>query len=196
MASLILSSGYRMTPSCSGFGYPVQLLVLVGVLRRAFAYLLRDLGELAPGHVVLDGLDVDLMPPVVAEVEPVPEAVADLQGQRLDGGFIDTAYRRVGLVFLDFQGVRQDVPASLRVHRPLAELELVHVFFPAAIGVEDGVVQVFEGLFAPNLDGAGHHRILLGELLGDWAAEQDDFHRVKPSLGLAGGPAGFPWWVS
>jgi hypothetical protein len=30
----------------------------------------------------------------------------------LDGGFIDTAYRRVALVILDFKGVRQDVPAS------------------------------------------------------------------------------------
>src|SRR4051812_49886668 len=83
-------------------GYPLQLLVLVGVLRRAFADFLRHLGELAPGHLVLDGLDVDLVPPVVAEVEPVAEAVADLQAQRVEGRLIDTAYRRGGVGVLGF----------------------------------------------------------------------------------------------
>jgi len=67
---------------------------------------------------------------------------------------IDTVYRRVGLLFLDFQFVGQDISLSLRVHWPLAELELVHVFFPAALGVEDGVAQVFDGLVASNLDRA------------------------------------------
>src|SRR5215469_3963570 len=33
-----------------------RLLVLISVLRRACADLLRDLGELAPGQLVLDGL--------------------------------------------------------------------------------------------------------------------------------------------
>src|SRR5262245_39072168 len=72
-----------------------RLLVLISVLRRAFANLLRDLGELAPGHRVLDGLDVDLVPPVVPEVEPVAEAVAHLEAQRLDGGRVHPTGRRV-----------------------------------------------------------------------------------------------------
>src|SRR5579875_1264889 len=140
MASLILFSEYRMTLFLFGFWVSCSATRLHRRTVVGFCRLLRHLGELAPGHLALDGLDVDLVPPVVAEIKPVTEAVADLQAQRVDGGLIDTAYRRVGLVFLDFQGIGQDVPASLRVHRPLAELELVHVFFPAAIGVEDGVV--------------------------------------------------------
>ena len=61
------------------------------------------------------------------------------------------------------------------------------MFFPAAEGVEDGVVQVFEGLVAPYLDGAGHHRVLLGELLGDWAADDEDLQGVESHVVLSVG---------
>src|SRR5262249_7424370 len=87
-------------------------------------------------------------------------------------------------------GARQDIPGTLRVHRPLAELELVHVFFPAAKGVEDRMVEVLQGLVAPNLDDAGHHRILPCELRGDRAAEQEDLQGVEAHA-LIGGSALF-----
>jgi hypothetical protein len=79
----------------------------------------------------------------------------------------------------------------LGVHWAFTELELVQVFVKAAKGVEDGVVQVFEGLVAPHLNGAGYHRVLLGELLGDRAAEKKYFQGVEPHLALVGRQAGF-----
>src|SRR5262249_35664060 len=83
-----LSFGWRSVARLpAGQSMPChRLLVLISVLRRAFALPLRHFGELAPGHLVLDGLDVDLVPPVVAEVEPVAETVAYSEAQRLDGG--------------------------------------------------------------------------------------------------------------
>jgi hypothetical protein len=46
-------------------------LVQVRVLRRAFADARGDLRIVAGRGLIFDGDDVDLMPPVVAEVEPV-----------------------------------------------------------------------------------------------------------------------------
>src|SRR5580704_1331318 len=64
------------------FGFCLLIfLVPIDVLGRAPADSLRHPRILPPGHLVLDGLDVDLVPPVVAEVEPVAEAVPDLQAQ-------------------------------------------------------------------------------------------------------------------
>src|SRR5262245_27690503 len=173
-----------------------RLLVLISVLRRAVAFPLRHFGELAPGHLVLDGLDVDLVPPVVAKVEPVAEAAAHFQPQRLDGGLVHPASRRVLLAALTLVVAGQNVPGCLGVHRPFAELELVHVFVPAAKGVEDGVVQVFERLVAPKLDGAGDRRVLPGELLGDRAAEKKDLQGVEAHLALLGGLASSRRWLS
>jgi hypothetical protein len=45
--------------------------LLIRVLRRALADPLDNLGELAFWYSIVDGQDVDLMPPVVAKVEPV-----------------------------------------------------------------------------------------------------------------------------
>src|SRR5262249_5529179 len=67
---------------------------------------------------------------------------------------------------------------------------------PAAIGVEDGVVQVCERLVAPKLDRAGHDRILLGELRGDRATEEEGLHDVQPTFGPAGCLAGPLCWLS
>jgi hypothetical protein len=64
------------------------------------------------------------------------------------------------------------------------------VFVKAVEGVEDGVVQVCEGLVASHLDGAGHHRVLLGELLGDRATEQKDLQGVQPAVVVLGGLLG------
>src|SRR5207253_2613750 len=60
----------RSMPRTTGMGGG-SLLVEAGVLRRAGADALGDPGELAPRRGVLDRLDGDLVPPVVAEVEPV-----------------------------------------------------------------------------------------------------------------------------
>src|SRR5437879_6239819 len=47
--------------------------VPIDVLRRALADPLDQPRVLAPRHLLLDALDVHLVPPVVAEVEPVAE---------------------------------------------------------------------------------------------------------------------------
>jgi hypothetical protein len=52
------------------------LLVFVGVLRWTLADPLGHLGVFPPGDLLVDGLDVDLVPPAIAEVEPVAELVA------------------------------------------------------------------------------------------------------------------------
>src|SRR5207302_4398353 len=97
----------------------------------ATAHALGHPRVLTPGHLALDGLDVDLVPPVVAEVEPVAEAVADLQAQRVEGRLIDTAYRRGWLVLLGFHGVRQEIAACLRVPRPPSAVVTVKVILTA-----------------------------------------------------------------
>ena len=48
-------------------------------------------------------------------------------------------------------------------------------------------VEVFQGLVAPNLYGAGDHRVLLGELLGDRTADDKDLQGVEAHLALVGG---------
>ena len=117
-----------------------RLLVFVSILRRAFANLFGHLGEFTLRNLLFDGLDIDLMPPVIPEVEPVAESVANFQLQGLNGGFIHTANGRIRLPLLDFKGVWQNIPFRLGVHWAFAERELVPVFFPAPKGVENGFV--------------------------------------------------------
>src|SRR5262245_31280728 len=65
----------------SARGTHVRLLVFlvpINILRRTLAHPLDDPGVLDAGRRLIDALDVDLVPPVVAEVEPVAEAFADL----------------------------------------------------------------------------------------------------------------------
>ena len=61
-------------------------LLLIRILRRALADSLDHLGVLAFRHFIVDGNDVDLVPPVVAKVKPVAERLIHLQPQRVDRG--------------------------------------------------------------------------------------------------------------
>src|SRR4051812_46442697 len=79
LPSLSFSSSATVTPP--GEFPPSDLLVFLQILRRALPDPLRHLREFAFGNLVLDGLDVDLVPPVIAEVEPVAEALPDFQPQ-------------------------------------------------------------------------------------------------------------------
>src|SRR5512135_422053 len=178
MASLILLSGNLMVPDPSPSFCPVvcvggwgtadsPLIVFLKILRRALADPLRYLRELAFGNLVPDRLDVDLVPPVIAEVEPVAEAPSDLQSQRVDAGLVNPSGGWVVLAHVRVEGPRQDVPGCLRVHRTRTELELIHVLVPAVECVEDCVVQVLKGLVATDLDGAGHLRVGLIPKCGD-----------------------------
>ena len=89
---------------------------------------------------------LDVVPPVVAEVEPVTERVADLQPERTDGGFRHVCRR---FVRAEIRGLCQTVSAGLRIHRSGAsELELVQVLFFAIERVKDGFVQLLERLGA------------------------------------------------
>jgi hypothetical protein len=60
------------------------------------------------------------------------------------------------------------------------------VLVPAAEGVEDGPVQVFERLVAPDLDGARDDRVLPGEFLGDRPTEEEDLQGIEPNAVLVG----------
>ena len=131
-------------------------VLVFGVLRGAPADSLRHPRERPVRHHVFDRRDVDLVPPVVAEVEQIAKTAAHLQPQRIDGCLT----RRTALV--DFDPVRA-VRRPQEVFRPLTQLELVHVFLLAVEGTEDGIVQVFQRLVAPDLDEARHAGLRLEE---------------------------------
>src|SRR4051812_30351608 len=84
LPSLSFSSSGMVSPSLDD--QERLLLVFLVILGRALADPLGHLGELASGGLLLDGLDVDLVPPVIPEVEPVAEALAHLQPERIDTG--------------------------------------------------------------------------------------------------------------
>ena len=111
------------------------------------------------------------MPPIVSEIEPVAERLIDLQAERSDGG-LGNIPSHIPLVRIE--GIRQHVPLALRVVRPLAELELVHVLVETVERLKDGVVQVLQRLVTPDLDGTRDFRISLEELLTDRAADDED----------------------
>ena len=124
------------------------------------------------------------MPPVIPEVEPVAEAAANLQAQGIERGLVN--FTSGWIVLGHVEGMGQHVPRRFRVHRPPAELELVHVFVEASEGIEDDVVQFFECLVATHLDRAGDDRILLGELFGDRAAIEENLQRIELGFVVAG----------
>jgi len=65
-----------------GNSLSAPLLLFSQVLRRALADTFHQLGVLPPGHLIVDGDDIDLVPPIVAEIEPVSEGLVRL----LSGG--------------------------------------------------------------------------------------------------------------
>src|SRR4051812_18127376 len=69
-------------------GRLIVFLVPIDVLGRALADALGHPRVLAARHHVLDLLDVDLVPPVVAEVEPVAEPALLRQAQRVEGRLV------------------------------------------------------------------------------------------------------------
>src|SRR5688500_17941891 len=139
-------------------GYEVAFLLVffipIGILRRAVADTLGYLREFSSRCTLLDSHDIDLMPPVVSEVEPVAEEVIDLQAERLNRCTLHASCWLIPTV----HPCGEHVPPCLRVHRPFAaDLELVHVLVFAVEGVEDGVVKLRERLVAANLDGSGDY---------------------------------------
>ena len=70
-----------------------SFVVPIDVLRGALAHTLDDLRVLSTRRLAFDGHDVDLMPPVVAEIKPVTEGVTFLESQGSDGGAIHVAGR-------------------------------------------------------------------------------------------------------
>jgi len=65
----------------------------IDVLWWAVADTLDDLRVLSTRRLAFDGHDVDLMPPVVAEIKPVAEGVPFLESQGSDGGASHVAGR-------------------------------------------------------------------------------------------------------
>jgi len=62
------------------------------------------------------------------------------------------------------------------------------MFFPPTEGVENGVVEVFEGLVATNLDGPREHAIFLGKTFGDGTTEEIDLQGIEEHFVLV-------WWL-
>src|SRR5271157_2406083 len=87
--------------SWAGCGRPFKLLV--SILRRAFADLLGHFRVLSAHNLVLDGFDVDLVPPVVTKVEQIAKAATNFQTERVDGRFSHKAPHVI------VSGVSQDV---------------------------------------------------------------------------------------
>src|SRR5262249_48042320 len=108
----------------------------IEILGRRFPNALDDarVGDGRDG--LLDPLNLNLMIPVVAEVEPVTENTSRLQAQ-----VVQLRCPGVSSPFLPPRPVRNPVIGSVRIERPLPELKLVQVLIPAVVGLEDGVME-------------------------------------------------------
>src|SRR5215475_1420106 len=146
------------------------LFIPIDILRWTLTNPLDDLGELSSSRHIFYGDDIDLMPPVVAKVEPVSESITALQPKRSDGRPL---YVPCGRVFIIVNVER--IPPRLWVHRPLAaNLELIHMIIFPVESIEDRIVQNLQSLISANLNGSGDHPILPHEPVSHWSA--DDKH--------------------
>lgn len=122
------------------------------------------------------------MKPVVAEIEPVAESLIYFQTQGIYSGVghIACGFLRSEKRVFHFQG--KHIPPGFRVVGSLAELKFVQVLFPAVERIENGVMQISQGLIAPDLDSTGDNRVLFAEFLCYRAAGNKDFQGIQAHL--------------
>src|SRR5262249_51958978 len=117
----------------------------VRILRRRFADAPDDARVRDSRDGLLDPLNLNLMKPVVAQVEPVTEHALRRQAQ-----VIQLGRACVSRPLLPGRPVGNPVVGPFRVEGPFAELKLVQMLLPAVIRLENGLMEVLKRLVAAD----------------------------------------------